>query len=321
MENQLIQLYLRVCQTYDTCSSTCFQRLSNNSAPVFTDQELITIFFFGHDNGLFQKKAIYKFTRNYWKDWFPHLPSYQTFCYRLNLLEQTFQALGREWLNCLKAQMRPEIDRLIDSFPIMLAKHGHAYSAKVGREIANKGYCAAKRTHFHGVRLHTIAYRRSGHLPLPDQLWLRAASRHDLESVREQRIQLPTSSLFGDKAFPDPTLEQMLKEQETRLITPLKKPERRRVNRDTEILQSNGQPSAATRREFFQLAERKDANSKCEQSSLDGKFAGAMLGETSLCDVLPRFQLLIRINISLMHFFSDDVPCPSKFLLGPNGRA
>jgi hypothetical protein len=224
MENQLIQLYLRVCQTYDTCSQSCFQRLSNNREPAFTDQELITIFFFGHDNGLFQKKAIYKFTRNYWKQWFPHLPSYQTFCYRLNLLEQTFQALGGEWLSCLKAEMSPEFDRLIDSFPVMLAKHGHAYHARVGREIANRGYCAAKKTHFHGVRLHTIAQRRSGQLPLPDQMWLRAASVHDLSSVREQEIQLPTSTLFGDKAYPAPDLQQRFTEQATRLFTPCKKP-------------------------------------------------------------------------------------------------
>jgi len=224
MENQLIHLYLRVCQTYDTCSNACFQRLSNNSTLVFTDQELIAIFFFGHLNGLFQKKAIYKFTVNYWGSWFPNLPSYQTFCYRLNLLEQTFQALGGEWLQCVKADRSPEIDHLIDSFPVMLAKHGHAYTAKVAREIANKGYCAAKKTHFHGVRLHTIAQRRSGRLPLPDQLWLRAASVHDLSSVREQDIHVPTSTLIGDKAYPAADLEQRLTEQQSRLLTPLKKP-------------------------------------------------------------------------------------------------
>jgi len=118
--------YLRVCQTYDTCSRSCFQRLSNTATPTFTDQELSTIFFFGHHNGLFQKKDIYKFTLNYWKQWFPHLPSYQTFCYRLNRLEQTFQAMSGEWLRCVKAEMAPELDRLIDSMPVMLAKHGHA---------------------------------------------------------------------------------------------------------------------------------------------------------------------------------------------------
>lgn len=224
MENQLIQLYLRVCQTYDTCSRSCFQRLSNNSTPAFTDQELITIFFFGHQHGLFQKKAIYKFTLNYWKQWFPHLPSYQTFCYRLNLLERTFQALGGEWLRSVKAEIQPELDRVIDSMPVMLARHGHAYTARVAREIANRGYCAAKKTHFHGVRLHTIAQRRRGQLPLPDHIWLREASVHDLSSVREQGIHLPTSTLFGDKAYPAPDLAQALKAQETRLLTPLKKP-------------------------------------------------------------------------------------------------
>jgi len=48
MENLLIHLYLFVCQTYDTCSQTCFQRLSNNRVPEFTDQELIAIWFCAH---------------------------------------------------------------------------------------------------------------------------------------------------------------------------------------------------------------------------------------------------------------------------------
>lgn len=158
------------------------------------------------------------------------MPSYQTFCYRLNLLEQTFQALGGEWLSWLKAEMVPEVDRLIDSFPLMLTKQGHAYKARVGREIANRGYCAAKKTHFHGLRLHLIAQRRNGQLPLPNQMWLRAASVHDLSSVREQEIHLPTASLFGDKADLAPDLEERFKEQATRLLTPFKKPKGSELN-------------------------------------------------------------------------------------------
>ncbi len=42
MENQLIQLYLLVCQIYDNQSYWKYQRLSNFK-PSFTDQELITI--------------------------------------------------------------------------------------------------------------------------------------------------------------------------------------------------------------------------------------------------------------------------------------
>ncbi len=59
---------------------------------------------------------------------------------------------------------------------------------------------------------------------LPDHLWLREASVHDLSSVREQDIHLPPTSLFGDKAYPAPDLAQTLKEQATQLLTPLKKP-------------------------------------------------------------------------------------------------
>jgi len=96
--------------------------------------------------------------------------------------------------------------------------------AKVAREIADKGYCAAKKTHFHGVRLHTIAQRRSGQLPLPDHIWFRQASVYDLSSVREQEIRLPTSTLFGDKAYLAPGVAQALTAQETQLLTPCKKP-------------------------------------------------------------------------------------------------
>ncbi len=51
MENQLIQIYQFVCQIYDTHSETCYQRLSNNSEPLFTDQEVITICLFAYLSG------------------------------------------------------------------------------------------------------------------------------------------------------------------------------------------------------------------------------------------------------------------------------
>jgi hypothetical protein len=38
MENLLIELYLFACHVYDTSYATCFQRLSNNRDPEFTDR-------------------------------------------------------------------------------------------------------------------------------------------------------------------------------------------------------------------------------------------------------------------------------------------
>lgn len=84
MEIQLIQLYVLVCHIYDTQPQTCFQRLSNNATPAFTDQEVATIYLFAHLQGVFAKKAMHKFINDYWREFFPLLPSYQTFVARLN---------------------------------------------------------------------------------------------------------------------------------------------------------------------------------------------------------------------------------------------
>jgi len=45
-----------------------------------------------------------------------------------------------------------------------------------------------------------------------------------LESIRHQDIHLPNSSLIGDRAFLDPTFQQLLKAQQTTLYAPRKKP-------------------------------------------------------------------------------------------------
>ena len=224
MEIQLIQLYVLVCHIYDTRATTCFQRLSNNAKPAFTDQELVTIYLFGQLQGVFEKKAMHKLIANYWRAFFPALPAYQTFVARLNQLEPTFHTIGSYFKQMLKDSFDPEIDRLIDSLPVMLARGGHAYTARVARDVSDVGYCASKKTYFHGVRLHTIAQRRVGRLPLPAQVWLREGSCHDLQSVREQAISLPNSALLGDRAFPDPTFQQMLEEQQTTLLAVRKKP-------------------------------------------------------------------------------------------------
>jgi hypothetical protein len=232
MENLLIEIYLFVCQTYDTYSETCYQRLSNNSKPEFTDQELITIWFFAHLEGCFEKKKMHRLIEKYWPEWFPRLPSYQTFVLRLNRLEPTFQTFGAVLSDALAARATPECDHLVDSLPVMLAQHGHSYGARVAREIANIGYCAAKKTRFHGMRLHLIAQRRVNRLPLPAQVWLCAASHHDSQAFIQQQPKIAETSLFGDLAYPTPEIISHLKEQQTRLIAPQKKPKGKDLTAD-----------------------------------------------------------------------------------------
>ncbi len=225
MDNQLIQIYLLVCHLYDSHSSLKYQRLSNFK-PVFSDEEIIIVYLFGQLNERFKHRQIYDFIQEYWLDWFPDLPSYQAFNRRLNLLADNFQILFAHLLPSLdNKQTEQSLDYLIDSMPIMLAQGTRSNQARVAPEIAKTGFSAVKQTNFHGVRLHLIANKQTGSLPLPSQVWIKEGNVHDLTALKEIKDDLPAGiNLFGDKAYADKNVKAELKERQIQLFTPIKKP-------------------------------------------------------------------------------------------------
>jgi hypothetical protein len=80
---------------YDSDLKYTCQRYSNNFNPAFTDQKIMTIYLFaGHCQQYFHIKEIHTFVSEYLSSWFPKLPSYQTFNYRLNQLSEAFRILS-----------------------------------------------------------------------------------------------------------------------------------------------------------------------------------------------------------------------------------
>ena len=65
MELKLIELYLSVCRLYDNQPLLKYQRLSN-FRPAFTDEELLTVYLFGHMQGHQQLRRIYEYARYHW---------------------------------------------------------------------------------------------------------------------------------------------------------------------------------------------------------------------------------------------------------------
>jgi hypothetical protein len=220
MENQLIQLYVWVCQIYDKHSVMKLQRLSNNHQPAFTDQELVTVYLFGHLQGHFQQRRLYDYIRGHWFAWFPDLPSYQGFNYRLNQLSPSFALLLEELLTALANDSLHLTDHILDSLPIILAKGTRADGAKVAREVANKGYCSTKKLYYHGVKLHLLGRRRVKQLPLPAALALTAAAVHDLTAFRYEIEPPILGALFADKAYKDEGLKTDLLKRQVELCTP-----------------------------------------------------------------------------------------------------
>jgi hypothetical protein len=232
MDNQLIQIYLLVCQIYDNQCSLKYQRTSNFK-PKFSDEEIITVYLFGQLNEKFNHRQIYDFIQEYWADWFPELPSYQAFNRRLNLLTDNFQVLFAHLLQTLHLNQRSlSEDFLIDSMPIMLSCGSHSKQARVAPEIAKTGFSAVKQTHFHGVRLHLIASRQAGSLPIPTQVWIKEGNVHDLTALKEIADELPSGiNLFGDKAYTDNQFKAELKEQQIQLLTPFKKSKKEELSK------------------------------------------------------------------------------------------
>lgn len=220
MENQLIRLYLWVCRTYDNHPCLKEQRLSNNNQPVFTDQELITIYIFGHFEGHYKVKSIYQHIKKYWRGWFPRLPSYQTFNYRLNLLENALKILLSEAMKENLEKSGESSDKVVDSCPVILAVGSRSTKAKVAREIANKSYCSSKQLWYHGVKIHFLGSRRIKKLPAAEQISLSSASTHDLIEFKPMTEVIIDSTVFGDKAYLDSDTAESLKEQNSRLCVP-----------------------------------------------------------------------------------------------------
>jgi IS5 family transposase len=106
----------------------------------------------------------------------------------------------------------------------MLARGTRANRARIAPELANTGFCATKQQHYRGVKLHFIAVRRVRHLPLPGKIHLSAASRHDLQALREMSPRLPVDcGLFADKAYFHHETRQNCKERGWFLVASYKR--------------------------------------------------------------------------------------------------
>ncbi|MBD0373709.1 MAG: IS982 family transposase [Pyrinomonadaceae bacterium] len=202
METKLIELYLLICRLYNTRPVLKQQRLSNNHAPLFSDEELLTIYLFGHMQGHTTQRRIYDYIRQHWRAWFPSLPSYQSINCRLNELVPAFELLIEELLSSGAGPVLARDARLIDSVPVMLARGTRANRSRVAAELADTGFCATKQQHYRGVKLHFVAARRVKELPLPEKIHLSQAAMPDLQALREMRPNLPAGcGLFADKAY------------------------------------------------------------------------------------------------------------------------
>lgn len=223
MQLTLISLYYYVCERYNSTLYWQVQRFSPNlNNGNITDEEIITIYLFC--TGFQEKykvKSMHKYILAHWKDWFPNLPSYETFVNRLNRISCLFPVLVSELINDLDIVETEMITVLADSMPIITCSHKR--KAKVALDLVDKGYCSTKNLHYNGVKLHVVAKRRVKMLPLPEYIGITPASTHDLTALRPILETIENRNIIADKAYVDVKLNQKLqKEHHSQIITPIK---------------------------------------------------------------------------------------------------
>jgi len=222
----LVKIYLFVCRRYRHHVRAAAQRQSNNCEPDFTDKEVLTVYLFGIIEKCRTVSEVHRYAAEHFSEWFPDLPSYQSYSRRLNRMSAVFAPLIAEAVDEIEcSETQAEVMRIADSMPITMAKQKRSSSAKVASdEIANKGYCASKDTHFYGVKMHVVAEHRSGRLPLPGRVSLTPGSEHDLTALRQALPRITGGQLYGDKAYCDGLMkERLLDDQSLEVLTPVKK--------------------------------------------------------------------------------------------------
>jgi len=221
-EFRLIVMFLFISQVFKEKLQFYCKRMSNNSSPKFTDEEVIVIFIWGILQNHTKIKDIYNYTNNHLRHLFPDLPSYQAYVMRLNRLEDVFVPLIEEIQKNFPSNYLKNI-RLIDSMPIIMANGKRSSKAKVAPFLANKGYCGSKDIYYYGVKLHILGFKRSGTLPLPEFLGLTPASNHDLAAFRQITPEITNCEIYADKAYIDSLEREMLNQQNAEIYTPVKK--------------------------------------------------------------------------------------------------
>jgi hypothetical protein len=221
-EEELITLYLIICKEYqDKLWVTC-QRFTNGGSKAFSDAEAMTLYLFGIKQGFKEIKSIHRYIKSHLQDWFPKIPNYEGFVYRINKLSESFRAL----IESLQSKQVLPSDKsvyLVDSFPIILAQNQHAYRAKVAPELASKSYNATKKMYYYGVKAHIVARKRPESLPEIEIVVFEEAGRQDGPVFDQIRPMLSDNYVFADKAYNRPDAKTIQRTQNLMVVTPITK--------------------------------------------------------------------------------------------------
>lgn len=189
----------------------------------FYTEEVISVYIFGIQFGLLSVKEIHSYICEHFRDWFPKIPEYQAFNYRLNRSAEIFVEFSKQLIsNAEKTTDMKELIESIDSMPIVVSKKTRKKSKIKKDAKLNNGYCSSKKLHFYGAKLHFVIVNQESSLGKPFTFEVTPAAPHDLTVAKTMTDQFKDCTLIGDKAYISQEFSDKLLKNNVKLVNPIK---------------------------------------------------------------------------------------------------
>lgn len=138
------------------------------------------------------------------------MPHKSNFNRMLHRLSQTIAAIFLALGDCLK-QLNTTSEYVIDSFPVAVCRNIRINRCRLIGDEAYRGYNASKREYFYGFKVEVIVTADG----LPVSYFIVAGSVHDGKALQAMHLDLPPqSNLYGDSAYTNYEIEDLLLECE-----------------------------------------------------------------------------------------------------------
>jgi Transposase DDE domain len=182
--------------------------------PRLSDAEALTLVIVGEFLGMHEDKAIWRYFKTHYSEWFPGLGSRSAF------VRQCANLLGvKQWLlSRFFASSRCDTLHMQDGVPIPVVRYARARRDRCFKGVAAYGYCASKDEKYYGFHGH-VTIDGNGQL---SGFVLTPANASEREALLDVSPGL-VGAMLGDKGYISAPLKEELAQQGLDLQTPLRK--------------------------------------------------------------------------------------------------
>lgn len=199
-------LYAKFAKIFEICK--CFSKnlvteegnvRRPGPIPKFSDLEVVALSLVAEAEGIDSEKWLFDSRLQEYKDNFPNLISRRQFNDRRKKTAGLCEQIRKRIVMNMDGE---EKQFFVDSKPIPVCRVARGKRCKMGQKgdysmAPNFGFCASQKSHYYGYKLHAIC----GLKGVIHSYDLSKASVHDINYMKDVRLQYYDCSIYGDKGY------------------------------------------------------------------------------------------------------------------------